>query len=147
MIMNHGAVNKSLGYVELPGLLKPDFKVIVELEDDEDGPQQSPGEYSVRELMMKITIGKTRLWQCIFLGWNGRYVGYFPGTDPACKKDAKAFASCPASHLKVRLRRRGWQLSTIKRLISRSFTPEAADAATHARWDSKTRKIISGGAV
>ena len=49
MIMNHGAVNKSLGYVELPGLLKPDFKVIVELEDDEDGPQQSPGEYSVRD--------------------------------------------------------------------------------------------------
>ena len=36
-VFNQGAIQKSLGDTPLHGLIKPDFKVVVELEPLEDG--------------------------------------------------------------------------------------------------------------
>ena len=82
-MINHGAVQKSLGQVTLSGLRRPDYKVIVELHPDAKGPRASPGSYSVRDILTKMSgAGKIRLWQCIIQNRNGGYDGYFPGTDP-----------------------------------------------------------------
>ncbi len=50
-VMNHGAVQKSLGHCTLAGLKRVDYKVTVELLPDADGPRQSPGDYSIRNIL------------------------------------------------------------------------------------------------
>ena len=48
MYITHGAVQKSLASMPLYGLVNPHKKVTIELENDENNvPQQSPGDYSV----------------------------------------------------------------------------------------------------
>jgi hypothetical protein len=60
-VRNHGATQKPLDNIELHGLIHPDYKVPVELQNDADGPSQSPGDYSVRDIMMKMKAGESRL--------------------------------------------------------------------------------------
>ena len=55
--INHGGAQKSLGHLVLEGIVDPRFNVPVELDDDNDGPQQAPGEYSVIDILLKIYIG------------------------------------------------------------------------------------------
>ena len=52
--MNCGAVQKLLGQIRLAGLRCPDYKVIVELHPDANGPHASPGSYSVRDILIKM---------------------------------------------------------------------------------------------
>ena len=139
MIRNHGAVQKSLGQAALPGLISIDKKITVELLPDSTGPRQSPGEYSIRDIMMKMRAGKTRLWQGIFKGWNGKWYGFFPGTDDSATYQATEFAKDPAGTIKIHLIKQGWSRNCIKALIKKSCTESAAEAATHAVWCTKTQ--------
>ena len=61
-VLNHGAIQKCLGQVTLKGLRRLDYKVVVELLPDGNGPRQSPGEYSLRDIAMKMRAGNSRLW-------------------------------------------------------------------------------------
>ena len=147
-VINHGAVQKSLGQVTLSGLCRPDYKVIVELHPDAKGPRASPGSYSVRDILTKMSgAGKIRLWQCIIQNRNGGYDGYFPGTDPMATKRASELADDPSGYLKCFLLRQGWTMGSIKKLICKSFDEESARNANLARWDRKLNKVISGGDV
>ena len=147
-VMNHGAVQKSLGQVRLTGLCRPDYKVVVELHPDAKGPRASPGSYSVREILMKMSgAGKIRLWQCIIQNRSGGYEGYFPGTDPLATKRASELADDPAGYLKCFLLKQGWTMASIKKLICKSFDEESARNANLAKWDRKLNKVISGGDV
>ena len=82
IICNHGAVQKSLGQTPLDGLINIDKKVTVELQPDANGqrPRQSPGQYSMQDIRMKMRHGESCLWQGISLGFNG--TSYIPGTCP-----------------------------------------------------------------
>ena len=147
MLCNHGAVQKSLGQVSLEGLVDIDKKITAELMPDESGPRQSPGSYSVRDLMMKMKAGDAKLWQGIFRGRNGTWYGYFPGTDPAATSRAKTFAKDLASELKIFLIKQGWVFSNVKALIAKSFSSEAADNASKAKWCKKSQRVIGGADI
>ena len=64
-VLNHGAVQKCLGQVTLKGLRRLDYKVVVELLPVAEGPRQSPGEYFLCDIAMKMRAGNSRLWQGI----------------------------------------------------------------------------------
>ena len=70
-LANHGAVQKPTGSMVLAGLVRPDYKVQVELHDDANGPRRSPGEYSVRDLASKMKVGHQQLRQGIFANHFG----------------------------------------------------------------------------
>lgn len=146
-LRNHGAIQKSTGSMILTGLVRPDWKVKVELHDDANGPRASPGEYSVRDLASKMMVGHQRLWQGIFGNHSGGYTGFFPGTDQAANDLAIEIAGDLAGYLKCYLTRQGWKMVTIKQLIIKSFDEMAADDAQLAKWDSSRGKLISGASV
>ena len=56
---------KELGSSRVRGHLRSRFKVSVELGDDNDDPRQSPGDYSVIDILSKIYIGQPKLFQAI----------------------------------------------------------------------------------
>ena len=87
-VLNHGAVQKCLGQVPLKGLRRLDYKVVVGLLPDGNGPRQSPGEYSLRDIAMKMRAGNSQLWQGILRNRNGSYDGFFPGIDPVALERA-----------------------------------------------------------
>ena len=146
-IFNHGAVQKTLSDSPMPGLVKPDVKVRVELELLADGePRPSPGSYSVRDILNKIWAENERVFQSLLKGWDGIYRAYYFHSS-LCEEMALEISRDPASWLKVYLLRRGWRLSSVKRLIQKSFTSEAASASSHAKWDPKLKKVISGAVV
>jgi len=64
MYIYHGGAQKSLGSTVLEGLIRPDYKVQVELENDLDinNLRASPGDYSVKDLLTHIYIGPVRLF-------------------------------------------------------------------------------------
>ena len=95
-------------------------------------------------IMMKMRAGKTRLWQGIFKGWNGKWYGFFPGTDDSATYQATEFAKDPAGTIKIHLIKQGWSRNCIKALIKKSCTESAAEAATHAVWCTKTQRVLSG---
>ena len=82
-----------------------------------------------------------------FPGYDSGYVGFFAGLNPAIQDMAIEIASDPAGWLKFYLLRRGWKRRTIKWLISKSFSTEAADNASKARYCKKTKRVISGAEV
>ena len=146
-VMNHGAVQKSLGHCTLAGLKRVDYKITVELLPDADGPRQSPGDYSIRNILMKMKAGRSRLWQCILPDRHGGYTGYFPGTDPAALSQATNMASDPAGYLKCYLIRQGWKMQSIRKLIQKSFTEEHAENSRLAKWDKANQRVISGASI
>ena len=145
--ITQGGTQKSLGDVILAGLTKPDVKVKVELEEDEAGPWASPGSYTVEEILMKIFSGTTRVFQAILRGYHGHFIGFFSGINANASKMAEEIGEDLASWLKVYLLRRGWKVECVQKLIKESFTPEAADNATKARYCKRTQRVISGAAV
>ena len=60
-VLNYGAVQKCLGQVTLKGLRLLNYKVVVELHPDGDGTRQSPGEYSLHDIAMKMRAGNSWL--------------------------------------------------------------------------------------
>ena len=145
-ILNHGAVQKCLGQVTLTGLRRLDYKVTVELLPDAKGPRQSPGDYSMRDILMKMKAGSSWLWQGILLNQSGTYNGFSPGTDPVATEQAIEFAEDPGGTIKCFLVRQGWRIESIKKLICKSFDKVPANMANLAKWDKKRNKVISGAA-
>ena len=145
MFIFHGSAQKSLGEVQLQGIMRPDYKVTVELEnDDDDQPQQSPGEYSVLDILQRIFIGKPKLFQAILMGNNGSYYAFFSNISDLSVNMASEIWKDVGGWLKIYLLKQRWKFSCIQQLILKSFTPEAADMASKARWCKKTRTVISG---
>ena len=147
LIRNHGAVQKSLGRAILKGLVRADVAVPIELMDDENGPRESPGEYDIRSILMKLHVGDTRVFQAIFKDFNGQYVGFFTALTPACKAIAEQVIAAPSGFIKLKLKKRGFLRKCIKALIKKSFTPEAANDASLARMCRITGRIISGAEI
>ena len=119
----------------------------MELLPDADRPRQSPGDYSIRNILMKMKAGRSRLWQCILPDRHGGYTGYFPGTDPAALAQATNMASDPAGYLKCYLIRQGWKMQSIRKLIQKSFTEEHAENSRLAKWDKAMQQVISGASI
>ena len=147
MVRNHGAVQKSLGRATLKGLVRADEAVKIELIDDEDGPRESPGEYNIRQILMKIRVGDTRVFQAIFKDFNDQYVCFFTALTPACKTIAEQVIAAPSGYLKIKLKKRGFNRQCVKALIKKSFTPEAANDASMAKMCRRTGRIISGAEI
>ena len=149
MIFNHGAIQKSMGNAILHGLRNPDYKVQVELEPiafDEDGngiPRPSPGSHSVRDLLCNIWMDGEMVIQSILRGYDGSMRAFFLNGE-FLEEMALNIAFDPASFIKVYLLKRGWALPCIAKLIRKSFTVEAASAASQAQWDKKLKRVISG---
>jgi len=61
MYIYHRGAQKSLGFTVLEGLIRPDYKVPVDLENDPetDDPRPSPGEYSVKDLLTQSTLAQS----------------------------------------------------------------------------------------
>ncbi len=60
-----GGVQKSFRDITLDGLVRLGYKVMLELEDNENGPRQSPDKYFVLDILMKIYCGKVHMFQSI----------------------------------------------------------------------------------
>ena len=144
----HCQLRKLMGQVRLTGLCCPDYTILVELHPDKDGPRASPGSYSVCDIQTKMLgAGKVRSWQYIIQNRNGRYDGYFPGTDPMSTKCASELVDNPAGYLKCFLLKQGWTMPSIEKLICRSFDKESVRNTNIARWDRELNKVIPGGDV
>ena len=125
--------------------MRLDYKVTVELEnDDDDQPQQSPGEYSVLDILQRIFIGKPKLFQAILMGNNGSYYAFFSNISDLSVNMASEIGKDVGGWLKIYLLKQRWKFSCIQQLILKSFTPEAAEMASKARWCKKTRTVLSG---
>ena len=90
MYIYHGGAQKSLGSTVLEGLIRPDYKVPVDLENDPetDDPRPSPGEYSVKDLLTRIYIGPIRLFQSVLMGDDGHYLAFFSSINELAKSMA-----------------------------------------------------------
>ena len=143
MIRNHGLYRNVLALDQalLYDLINMDNKVILELLSDANDPKQSPGDYSVRDILMKTRSSKSRLWQGIFLGFNGTMYEFFPGTCPATTYQAKVFAKNPAGILKFYLvkQHRDSHFQELHVHISR--------VASKTKWCNKIRLIILGANI
>ena len=75
---------KNLGNVVLEELIKLDFKVPVNLEDEVNGPRQSPspGEYSVMDILTRIFIGKPILFQAVLKRYHNKIIAFFSNINP-----------------------------------------------------------------
>ena len=145
--LDQGGCQMSLGHVTLTGIKNPNIKVKVYLEPDEDGERESPGLYSVMDLLMKIFAGRTRVFQAILLGREGKYVGFHSGIDKVAETMAIEIGEDVGSWLKIMLIKQGWKMECIADLIGKSFTPEAANSASLAKYDKAKGKVISGSQV
>ena len=76
MYVYHGGAQKSLGSLVLEGLICPDYKVAVKLKYDPvtNEPRPSLGEYSVRDLLTRMYVGRVWLFQAILMGTNDHYL-------------------------------------------------------------------------
>ena len=73
---------KNLGNMVLHGLKKPSFLVHIELKDDKGGRCKLPSEYRVMDLLLKIFVGKTQVFQSTLQGHSVSYFGFFLGINP-----------------------------------------------------------------
>ena len=109
MVRNSGALVRSLGSMAVPGLEEPDYMVRIELEDDENGPRNSPGSMSMRMFLMQHRINGRRWITAV-----GPNVGdkemtvWFNGVNIHTIETAKQMQDCPASYTYIYLRKRGW---------------------------------------
>ena len=149
MYIYQGGAQKSLGSTVLEGLIRPDYKVMVELEYDAitNEPRPSPGEYSVMELLTRIYIGRVRLFQAILMGNDGHYLAFFSNINELSVSMASDIGRDVGAWLKIYLLKQGWKMSSVQTLIKKSFSPEAADSASRARLDKKTGRILSGSDI
>ena len=149
MYVYQGGAQESLGSTVLEGLIRPDYKVSVELEYDAitNEPRPSPGEYSVMELLTRIYIGRVRLFQAILMGNDGHYLAFFSNINELSVSMASDIGRDVGAWLKIYLLKQGWKMSSVQQLIKKSFSPEAADSASRARLDKKTGRILSGSDI
>ena len=149
MYVYQGGAQESLGSTVLEGLIRPDYKVPVELEYDAitNEPRPSPGEYSVMELLTRIYIGRVRLFQAILMGNDGHYLAFFSNINELSVSMASDIGRDVGAWLKIYLLKQGWKMSSVQQLIKKSFSPEAADSASRARLDKKTGRILSGSDI
>ena len=145
--INHGGAQKSLGNLVLEGIVDPHFKVKVDLEDDNDGPRSSPGDFSVIDILSKIFIGRPKLFQAILRGENGKYYAFFSNINELSMDMATEIGQDAGAWLKIYLLKQGWKFACIQRLIVKSFSPEAADMAGKAKYCKRTKRVISGYAL
>ena len=109
MVRNSGALVRSLGSMAVPGLEEPDYMVRIELEDDENGPRNSPGSMSMRMFLMQHRINGRRWITAV--GPNvgdGEMTVWFNGVNIHTIETAKQMQDCPASYTYIYLRKRGW---------------------------------------
>lgn len=104
------------------GLSNPDRKVVVELED--------------------VEYGLTRRWGGTRSGTFYARFGMKMSVSSKASFQGLMVTSDPAGWLKFYLLRWGWKRRTIKWLISKSFSFEAADNASHTKYDKKTERAI-----
>ena len=144
-----GSIQKSLASGTLTGLTRPEYKVTVELYPDGDGPRQSPGDLSIADILRKLRSPCRRfsLFQGIFREADGSFRAFYAGDDEGVKIRVGPLLSDLAGNLRFYLQRQGWKWDTINHLIKKSFTPTAAHNARLARYDKRTRRVISGAAV
>ena len=144
-----GSIQKSLASGTLSGLTRPDYKVTVELYPDGDGPRQSPGDLSIADILRKLRSPCRRfsLIQGIFREGDGSFRAFYAGDDEGVKVLVGPLLSDLAGNLRFYLQRQGWKWDTINHLIKKSFTPTAAHNARLARYDKRTKRVISGAAV
>ena len=119
----------------------------LQLENDADGERESPGDYSVWDILMKIKAGTTRVYQSILHGREGKYVGFYSSIDVYAKKMALEIGEDIWSWLKICLIEQGWAMDCITKLVHISFTPEAANNASLVRCDKQTQMVISGAKI
>ena len=146
MYVYQGGAQKSLGSSVLEGLIRPDYKVVVELEYDAitNEPRPSPGSYSVRDLLTRIYVGRVRLFQAILMGGDGHYLAFFSSINEMATSMAGDIGRDVGAWLKIYLLKQGWKMTSIQALIKKSFTPEATESASRARLDKKAGRILSG---
>ena len=146
MYVYHGGAQKSLGSLVLEGLICPDYKVAVELKYDPvtNEPRPSPGEYSVRDLLTRMYVGRVWLFQAILMGTDDHYLAFFSSINKMTSSMAGDIGRDVGAELKIYLLKQGWKMTSIQKLIKKSFTPEAAESASRARLDKKTGRILSG---
>jgi len=91
--------------------------VPVELDDDNDGPQQAPGEYSVIDILSKIYVGRPKLFQAILRGENGKYYAFFSNINEFSMGMATEIGQDAGAWLKIYLLKQGWKFECIQQLI------------------------------
>ena len=130
----------------MEGLIRPDYKVAVELEYDPETNELCPlpGQYSVKDILTRIYIGRVCLFQAILMGNDGHYLAFFSNINDMAVSKASDIGRDVGAWLKIYLLKQGWKMISIQTLIKKSFTLEAADSVSKARVDKKTGRILSG---
>ena len=128
LLQSHIAIVRSLGKVDLPGLLYPDVEIECELAADEKGKSREPVTTTLRQILMKRKIGKIHTWQCIVPRHGGGWEGYYVNGKGCAEHRVEAiiWASCLSSHLRFHLLKRGVEAGSMEDFVNLTFTLSAA---------------------
>ena len=115
-LRHHGAVMRNIGNGTFVGLEHPDAETVMErYEAATEGLETyttTKMKTSVRKLLTNLTARDgQRLWQTLYLSWEGEWRGTFIGMDKRTLAKAHAISTCLTSYLRVFCSRYGYKKS------------------------------------
>ena len=134
----HAAVMLCLGKIPLPGLILPDRKMPLSLNDDEVGEREDV-ERSVRDIMCRWKKDGQRIFQCIGPNGEGGWDAYY-ANGQGCrrfKEIATDWSGAPGAHFRFHCLGRGVEEESLNTMTKKCFTQQAA-------LEAVTSKLVDG---